>query len=53
MTVGEVPLEPMLQWREQIISDNDVLVRRVASARTVAAFESLARHLREQKAERA
>jgi hypothetical protein len=53
MTVGEVPLEPMLQWREQIISDNDVLVRRVASARTVAAFESLARHLRDQKAERA
>ena len=53
MTVGEVPLEPMLQWREQIISDNDVLVRRVASARTVAAFESLARHLREQKADRA
>ncbi len=45
VTLGEIPLEPMLQWREQIISDTDVLVRKIASPETVAAFTDLARQL--------
>lgn len=42
---GEVPLEPVLQWREQLIADDDVLNRQIASPRTIAAFSDLARRL--------
>lgn len=48
-TLGEVPLEPMLQWREQIISDADVLVRKIANPRTVAAFADLATRLTDER----
>lgn len=41
VTLGETPIEPMLQWREQIISDNDV-AKKIANEETVAAFLSLA-----------
>jgi len=40
--LGSIPLDPLLQWREQLISDNDVYNRRIANAATVAAFEKLA-----------
>jgi hypothetical protein len=43
--LGEVPLDPLLQWREQLISDKDVLDRKIANAKTVAAFEELAKSL--------
>ncbi len=35
-------MEPMLQWREQLISDDDVLLRRIASTNVRDAFERLA-----------
>jgi hypothetical protein len=43
--LGSVPLDPVLQWREQLISDNDVWGRRIANSQTVAAFDLLAERL--------
>jgi hypothetical protein len=43
--LGSIPLDPLLQWREQLISDADVWDRRIANAATVAAFEKLAKDL--------
>jgi hypothetical protein len=40
--LGKVPLDPILQWREQLISDEDVLVSKIANAETAQAFASLA-----------
>lgn len=45
MLIGSVPLDPVLQWREQLISDNDVYPRRIANRETVEAFSSLAMRL--------
>ena len=44
VTLGDVPLDPILQWREQLISDEDV-DGQIANARTATAFDSLARAL--------
>jgi hypothetical protein len=41
--IGEVPLDPVLQWREQLITDSDVWARHVANQATVEAFESIAK----------
>jgi hypothetical protein len=41
--LGQIPLDPVLQWREQLISDDDVLTSQVANRGTVEAFERLAR----------
>jgi hypothetical protein len=43
--LGSVPLEPLLQWREQLISDNDLYDSKIANRETVAAFEDLAEAL--------
>jgi hypothetical protein len=43
--LGQVPLEPLLQWREQLISDNDVYRSKIANKETVAAFAHLAEAL--------
>jgi hypothetical protein len=43
--LGQVPLDPVLQWREQLISDNDVLIRQIANQETVDAFNTLAKRL--------
>ncbi|WP_322754019.1 SCO2523 family variant P-loop protein [Frankia sp. Cas3] len=43
-TLGETPVEPVLQWREQVISDADVSGN-LANAATVEAFDELARNL--------
>ena len=40
--LGQIPLDPVLQWREQLISDNDVLARKIANQGTVDAFIDLA-----------
>jgi hypothetical protein len=48
--LGTIPLDPMLQWREQLISDDDVWATRVANAETVKAFEELARRLVDEAA---
>jgi len=44
VTFGETPMEPMLQWREQIITDADV-ANEIANRATVEAFQSLARRI--------
>jgi hypothetical protein len=41
--VGQTPLDPMLQWREQLITDDDVWAAQVANEETVKAFDELAR----------
>lgn len=49
-TLGSVPLDPMLQWREQLLTDDDVFARDVANRATVAAFDDLARKLGDDQA---
>jgi hypothetical protein len=44
-----VPLEPVLQWREQLITDDDVLASRVANIETVRALTALADGLTREK----
>jgi hypothetical protein len=43
--LGEVPLDPVLQWREQLITDSDVWARHVANPATIEAFDSLAKKM--------
>jgi hypothetical protein len=43
--LGVVPLDPVLQWREQLISDNDVLTRHIANQATVDAFNTIAKRM--------
>lgn len=43
--LGTVPLDPVLQWREQLISDNDTYASQIANRETVDAFETLAKRL--------
>jgi hypothetical protein len=43
--LGMVPHDPVLQWREQLISDDDVALTTIANQATVDAFDSLARRL--------
>jgi hypothetical protein len=45
LLLGSVPLDPVLQWREQLISDNDVLMRGIANPSTRAAFDNLAKKI--------
>jgi hypothetical protein len=46
--LGTVPFDPMLQWREQLVSDDDVLVTQVANTATVEAFDALGQRLAEE-----
>jgi hypothetical protein len=48
--LGQVPLDPVLQWREQLISDQDAHTHRTANEQTVAAFEEIAKRLTEDTA---
>jgi hypothetical protein len=48
--LGQTPFDPMLQWREQLISDGDVFTTRVAAAETVTAFDELAKRLTDDSA---
>jgi hypothetical protein len=43
--LGSVPLDPVLQWREQLISDDDTYASQIANQETVDAFETLAKRL--------
>ncbi|MEV4317142.1 SCO2523 family variant P-loop protein [Actinocrispum sp. NPDC049592] len=47
--LGETPLEPVLQWREQLISKDDV-INHIANHETWAAFDVLARRLTDDRA---
>ncbi|GAA1397364.1 SCO2523 family variant P-loop protein [Catellatospora coxensis] len=49
-TLGSVPLDPVLQWREQLISDADTVTKQIANAATVEAFELIAKLLTEDAA---
>jgi hypothetical protein len=42
MIFGTVPLDPVLQWREQLITNPDVRTRSIANTETVEAFEEIA-----------
>jgi hypothetical protein len=43
--LGRVPFDPVLQWREQLISDHDIYAHQIANQKTVDAFETLAKQL--------
>jgi hypothetical protein len=43
--LGSVPFDPLLQWREQLITDSDVWARHVANEATIEAFEAIAKSL--------
>ncbi|GAA3818071.1 SCO2523 family variant P-loop protein [Streptomyces phyllanthi] len=45
VVLGTVPLEPILQWREQLITEVDVLSTQIAGKETLEALEELARRL--------
>jgi len=47
LVLGETPMEPVLQWREQIILDHDVTAG-IANAATATAFSELADRLTEK-----
>jgi hypothetical protein len=40
--LGSVPLDPVLQWREQLITNHDLTVSRIANRPTADAFAELA-----------
>lgn len=50
MLLGSVPHDPLLQWREQIISDHDAWARRIANQQTVEAFTELAKRISDDAA---
>lgn len=45
VVLGETPMDPILQWREQLILDADVHIRLIANNATKVALEDLARKL--------
>ncbi|WP_309060869.1 SCO2523 family variant P-loop protein [Streptomyces sp.] len=45
VVLGVVPLEPILQWREQLITEEDVLATQIANKETLEALEEIARRL--------
>ena len=48
--LGAVPLDPVLQWREQLITDSDVWASHVANEATVEAFDSIAKTMADESA---
>jgi hypothetical protein len=48
--LGAVPLDPVLQWREQLITDSDVWASRVANEATTEAFDSIAKKITDDSA---
>ena len=49
--LGSVPLDPVLQWSEQLITDSDTVVRHVANEKTAEAFEELSAKILRDEAE--
>jgi len=43
--LGQTPMDPVLQWREQLLSDEDVSANHIANPATTAAFADLANRL--------
>jgi hypothetical protein len=48
--LGAVPLDPILQWREQLITESDVWASGVANAATTEAFDSIAKKITDASA---
>ena len=48
--LASVPLDPLLQWREQLITDVDVRARQIAGRVTTDAYELLAKQLDDDEA---
>jgi hypothetical protein len=49
LRIATIPLDPVLQWREQLILNRDVHVTEIANQATVDAFDRLVRVLTNQK----
>src|SRR5262249_44880124 len=47
---GSVPLDPVLQWREQLVTESDDWARHVANEATVEAFDSIAKKIVDESA---
>jgi hypothetical protein len=45
LRIGSIPLDPVLQWREQLITDKDAHSTRVANPGTAEAFKTLSEKL--------
>ncbi|GHA98385.1 MULTISPECIES: SCO2523 family variant P-loop protein [Streptomyces] len=45
VVLGVVPLEPILQWREQLITEDDVLAKQIANKETLEALEEISLRL--------
>jgi hypothetical protein len=45
VVLGTVPLEPILHWREQLITEDDVLSTQIAGKETLEELEEIARRL--------
>ncbi|MFD0522779.1 SCO2523 family variant P-loop protein [Paractinoplanes durhamensis] len=43
--LGQIPLDPVLQWQEQLLTNDDVWLHRTANERTVNALEELAKKI--------
>jgi hypothetical protein len=50
MLLGSVPIDPVLQWHEQLLTDSDLWSRQVANLVTVEAFTELSERLRDDTA---
>ncbi|WP_305784759.1 SCO2523 family variant P-loop protein [Symbioplanes lichenis] len=50
VVLGEIPLDPVLQWREQLLSNQDVMLHGTANQESVTAFEQLAKRLFDDEA---
>lgn len=48
--LGSVPLDPVLQWREQLITDSDVRASHIANEATTQAFDSIAKKITDDSA---
>lgn len=48
--LGSVPLDPVLQWREQLLTDADAMVSRIANRETIDALRDLAHALTDEDA---
>jgi hypothetical protein len=48
--LASIPLEPVLQWREQLITDEDVLASQIANAETLTALRELSVKLDDDEA---
>jgi hypothetical protein len=48
--LGSVPLDPVLQWQEQLITDWDTTIRQIGNGSTVDAFETIAKRLEDDEA---